>query len=162
METGVVVKTSGWLNLFLRIMRGVILLIVIGLLGFAGALEGARRGLEKSMSQSDLAAQVFPEVGEAGADLMAMLYFRAPLFIEEETRPEAPETDEMLTRFRRGEWEINVPEFKTRIDRAGKMLIEETVTILKTDVKTNYPILRDGAGGKLFDWFVAHFGESLV
>ncbi len=162
-KTNLFVKTSGWLSVFMRIMRIVMLLIVIGLTITIGALEGVRQGTKIITAQSNLVDQLFPEIGNAGADFMAILYLKAPAFIENESNTVTEKSIvEKLESFRKGEWELNIPVFKNLIEQAGDKMVAETIAMLKADAKRDYPILRGGTGEKLLDFFMAQFGESFV
>lgn len=156
-------KTPRWLFVVLQITRVVLLLAVIGIVTLIGALEGARRGADKVMTESDLADQLFPQIGNAGADLMATLHLQAPAYIENETDPAFDErAAENLEAFQKGKWELNIPEFKDRVSKAGDKMVADAIVAIKINAKKDYPMLRGGTGAKVLDWMMDKFGDAFV
>ncbi len=67
-----------------------------------------------------------------------------------------------LERFREGEWELHIAEFKQQLATAQKECFEYGLPALKELIREEYPSLKEGTGAKLLDWLVDTFGEMLI
>ncbi len=152
---------------YLRFVAFVLVLVsTVALFGLAGMHFGALAGLGGVLESEELKEDL-RTVGGAGADLVGGLYVAAPIAMDglldkgARARMMAAVEKELET-FRKGEWELDVAEFETRLEGVTESFLETVLPALKQVISEKYPSLAEGKDEKLLDWLLVTFGERLI
>lgn len=155
----------GWYDLRARYARGLrwtIFALTIVLAGFffgtAGLWQGAVRGSERVLTQSQLTTGVFPEIANALADGMAWVQLQATLSGE----TNRTELDAKLEAFRAGQWELHAPQFLQQLDALTEAVITNSLAKLEQSTLARAPQLKGGLGEKLLHQFLHGLGRPLI
>ncbi|MGC3960111.1 MAG: hypothetical protein QM813_19940 [Verrucomicrobiota bacterium] len=160
----VVFSKTGWYDLrgrFARGLRWTTFTLTILLAGFffgiAGLWQGAMRGSERVLTQSQLATSAFPEIGNTLADGMAWIQLRAH---------SGSNTDATLTvgleAFRTGKWELHATRFLQELDDFQATTITNLVVQLEQTALERAPQLKGGIGEQLLHELLNGLARRLV
>jgi hypothetical protein len=119
-------------------------LVCAVLLGLAGFWHGVIRGSERVFTQSQLATDVFPRVGDAFAD--GVVWLDELITHGTNITSRADQVKARLNSFRAGEWEWDVPGFLRRLDQFQQESVAELTQRIVQNVLEDYPKLKDSLG----------------
>ncbi len=152
---------------YLRLVAFVLVLVsTVALFAAAGMHFGAIAGLGDVVESEELKEELKP-IGGAGADLVGGLFVLAPLAMDgmqdEEARARLMAVlEKELETFRKGEWELDVGMFETRLGGMAEQFLETALPALQQAISDKYPSLSEGKDKKLLDWLLGTFGERLI
>ena len=144
------------------------LLISMALIfGFLGFHKGVVHGIRKLVTEGRIATEVVPEVGGGISTFIFAVDEELETFLALETDEELKAYAEALSD-REGLLEnstretLNVTDFLSRKDQSTKLFFDTAVPVLADAAKARAPVLADGIGEKMFDWFVDKFGYNVL
>lgn len=132
----------------------------VGLVATAGFLIGVIRGSEHVLLNSQLATKVFPLVSDALADGVAgvQVYLSNT---NAAARTNMNITAQIET-FRRGEWEVNVPELHRQLDQLQAGAVSNLVAEAETRLVASSPQLQSGLPNTVLHHSLRFIGTVLV
>lgn len=141
-----------WFRIAMLILMLVLVPVLLATLGF---YEGLYRGGERVLTTGKLPVEVYPQVGHAGADIVAGAYFTL-LSISDSGAPlsavHVPYRD--IQDFRSGLRKLDVQDLERRLERVDCDLLHRALTLTRDRIKEQYPSLQTGIGEVLLDWTV--------
>ena len=157
-----------WHKKFRKLMlAGVFLVYILALpvLGaFAGLFQGYYEGIYDLFRDSVYSQESLPELGEGGADLMAIMYFAIPEVVEKQEKYEYDKEimDQRIEAYRKGEWNLNVKEFYAILDDAGGRITREGADRLVTEIQEYYPAFKEEPANTILKWMAKKLCERIV
>jgi hypothetical protein len=139
----------GWRHAtWFRVATLTLMLIALPpLFGIAGALEGAYTAVERALTETDTASDLYLIVGGVGADVIAAVYVLGPQLSEAAGSLDAGAiTLDELDGFRSGQWEIRVPELAARLAGTSDDVLESIAARLRSEAEGRFPALNRGLG----------------
>jgi len=139
-----------------RIATLILMLILVPvLLATVGFYEGLNRGGEWVLTTGKLPAEVYPQVGHAGADIVTGVY----LTLGQMSDPGAPLSAvhvpyRDIQDFRSGLRKLDVQDLEHHLERVDRALLDRALTLTRERVKEQYASLQTGIGKVLLDWTV--------
>jgi len=128
----------------------VLILMIIAfplLFAVAGALQGAYVAADRILTDADSVKDVYAAVGSVGADVIGAVYVLSPQVRDAAGtfKLDAFSMDE-LAAFRRGEWEISVPELARRLATTDDEMLDSIARRLSAEARGRIPLLDRGLG----------------
>lgn len=152
-----ILKRSGALHAEWKVAKLFRFLALVGLLivfpiafGYGGFFEGVLRATEHELTEGRVAKEIYPAVGGVGAD-----YIGAVLLASESA-------DSSLAAFQTGQKEIVASTIPETLARVESEYLDEFAEEAKKRARETLPVLREGTGAQILDWFVDHCGEGLA
>lgn len=153
---------SGWR--FERWVRWLVWILsvisCVGLVATAGFFIGVIRGSEHVLLNSQLATKVFPLVSDALADGVAGV--QVYLSNTNATARTDMDMTAQIETFRRGEWEVNVPELHRQLDQLQAGAVSNLVAEVETRLVASSPQLQNGLPNTLLHHSLRFIGTVLV
>lgn len=150
-------KYAGWIRWPLWLLTVAACLICAGLWGF---WKGVVQGGEQVVRKSQLATEVFPEIGNAVADGVAAL--QVLLAETNATEPSKGNVTNRVAEFRAGTWEVNAPEFVRQLDRVESTTVSNLVAALEREAVARTPMLRTGLPNQALHQVLSAFGSAVL
>jgi hypothetical protein len=155
----------GWYDLRMRFARGLrwttfgLTVVLAGFFfGTVGMWQGAVRGSERVLTQSQLTTEVFPEIANALADGMAWVQVQATLT----DQTNRTELDAQLEAFRTEQWELHPSRFLQELDTLTEDVITNSLARLEQSTLARTPQLKGGLGEKLLHQLIHGLGRPLI
>lgn len=127
--------------------------------GWAGLCQGGLRGGEVVLRESQLATEVLPFAGGAGADLLFLLDRAAREAPEATTTTTTAAVASPLEAFRRGQLEAEVVDLAARVERLGDQALLASLERARAQLPES---LRDGASARVVEGALAALLRRLV
>jgi len=150
-------RFAGWVRWSLWLLC---VMACTGLVGTAGFFIGVIRGSEHVMLKSQLGTKVFPMVGDALADGIAGVQ----IYLSE-TNTVSLSSSNITTQmdgFRRGDWEVNAPEFLRQLDTLSAGAASNLIVQVEANLVANRPQLQSGLPNKLLHHTLRLVGTVIV
>ena len=154
----------GWYDLNWRFARGLrwtiySLTVLLSALffGLVGFWHGAIKGGECLLTQSQLAAEVLPQLADAVADGMAcvQIYNLSGL-------ASSADLSLKLEEFRAGKWELNAPQFLEQFDALQPAAVADLGARLEASALEANPQLKGGVGEKKLHALLQGMGRAVA
>lgn len=132
--------------------------------GFIGFFEGILRASKTVLIENEKVTEQYALIGRVGGDLVGLTNLVAAqmLELEEDVPLDEDALKTGLNELRDGTCEIHVQLFLERLQRVGDRVVRETIPEIRSQAREKYPLLAEGTGERLLDWFLDRFGEALV
>ena len=154
-----------------KISKGVVLLYILILFslsfGFIGFQEGTLASTKKLLTEGEVAENVMPELGYAGADVLVMVDLfakdelkklelkKAGQAIPQETQEEMSARYNLrLENFRVGEIKLDLEQMLNELTALKGIISDEIDKAIRSELTKKYPSLSQGVGKSLMDWFL--------
>ena len=161
-----IVRRFGWpkaRGLVAQLARMSALAVVVFVLPFTfayiGFFEGVLRGATHQLKEGDVVDEIYPLIGGVGADFVGTAYLVGERRLSGGL--EFPDSTALTSAFRNGDVEIEsarVPEVLAHLE--GEV-VDDVAREVKRKARETLPILREGAGKGMLDWFVDHCSQAL-
>lgn len=135
-------RGARWFRLLTFLLMILLLPLFFGIVGF---YEGLYRGAERVLTTGKLAEEVYPLVGRAGADALAVTYLLAQQASDrpsEITAIRLPEAE--LEAFRAGAWTLDLEGLAARLESVDKTLLGKASSLVQEQLEGRYPTFRSG------------------
>lgn len=143
-----------------RAWRGATLLLMLlalpALSGAIGFFEGLYRGAERALRGERMAREVYPWVGQLGADAVGLAYFA---YRDRTLDAGALRAD--LEAFRAGRSAVETSALAEAVGQLGPGAIDHAVEPALREARARYPSLGRGIGGALARFAVYRLGDAL-
>ena len=161
----VIFSRLGWYDLRIRFARGLrwtVFLLTTVLAGFffatIGLWQGAVRGSERVLTQSQLNTVIFPEIANTIADGMAWVQVQA----NSPGGTNDTEWPARLESFRADQWELDASQFFRQLDSLTEEVVTNSLVRLEQSALERAPQLKGGIGEKLLHQTLHGLGRPLI
>jgi hypothetical protein len=151
---------------WVRALAGVVL--VLGCAGAGagvGFWQGALRGAETLIGEGQLATEVLPIVGDAGALVIAGVYVGGELVCDEDgslAELQRERLERELDGFATDTWQLDTAKLDARLATTQRCAIEAATVEARDWVFARYPALATNAGGELVPWLLDQLAARLL